>query len=139
MVSGELIPVRRSPDALVGALVRMLKTAAPLQQDLPNSVAPSASVNDEVWNHGIQHNKVKEVGTEKIDTVSGSMVTASGLSKSRTTTVALEELKRYKEMKELLLRRRGSQSLDVDLARIGDGEENVVLAENFASEGSSAI
>lgn len=139
MVSGELIPVRRSPDARLGALVRMLKTAAPLRQDLLNSVAPSPSLKDGVWKHGIQHNKVKDAGMEKFDIASGSMITASGLSRSRTAAGALEELKRYKELKELLLRQSGCQSLDVDLANIGEGEANVEQAENFASEGSSKI
>jgi len=133
LVSGQLIPVRRSPDAAVGALVRMLKTAAPLRQDLPNSVTYSQAVKQEVWNQGIPHYKDKEVGVEESGCVSGSMITASGLFKSRTAVDALEELKSYKKTKELLLRQGSPQSLDVAQA------EDVEQAENFASEGSSEI
>jgi len=128
LVSGQLIPVRRSPDAAVGALVRMFKTAAPLRQNLPNPVTYSQAVKQEAWNQGIPYYKDQEVGVEETGSVSGSMITASGLFKSRTAADALEELKSYKEMKELLLRQHGPQSLDVVQA------ENVEQAENFSSE-----
>lgn len=108
MVSGEHVPIRGSPDAVVGALVHILKTAAPLQQDLQNSVTSSHAVNEEAWNQRIHH-----AGDVKVDTASGSMITASGFFKSRTAADALEELRRYKEIKELLLKQDGSVSLDV--------------------------
>ncbi|EHA8588470.1 putative Autophagy-related protein 13b [Cocos nucifera] len=55
-----VVPVQRSPDAAVGALVQMLKTAPPLQQDLSNSIRSSQVFRGEFWNLRIQHNESME-------------------------------------------------------------------------------
>ncbi|KAJ6822003.1 autophagy-related protein 13b-like isoform X1 [Iris pallida] len=113
--SGELIPVRRSPDAAVGALVRMLKTAAPLRQDFTNSAISSQANNKEAWRmKGTQEDKHKEAEVAEFEkTAPSSMSTAPRLSKSRTTADALEELRCYRKIKELILSKHGSQQLDI--------------------------
>ncbi|KAL2550886.1 Autophagy-related protein 13 [Forsythia ovata] len=69
---------KRSQDAAVGVLVHMLRTAPPLRQN--SSCYTSSKTEVE-----------REVGT------------ASEFFKPRNTTDALEELKAYKEMKDLLI------------------------------------
>lgn len=77
--------VRQSQDAAVGVLVQMLRTAPPLRQDQSYSSQSSRSeFNDEV--------------------------SASGFF-SRKTSDALEELRSYREMKDLLLSQSGTQLL----------------------------
>ena len=77
----------KSQDAAVGALVHMLRTAAPLRQDQSYSSQSSRSeVNGEVGN--------------------------SSFFTSRKTSDALEELKTYREMKENLLSQSRVQLLD---------------------------
>lgn len=109
--SRDLVPVQRSPDAVVGSLVLMLKTAPPLRQDLSRSVRSSRVFRDESWNMKIQHNKAMEAEQSE-SPASSPGITASGLFKPRTKADALEELRMYKEIKELLLEQGGSQSLD---------------------------
>lgn len=76
---------RKSQDAAVGVLVRMLRTAPPLRQD------PSYS------SHSLRTDFEGGVGT------------ASGFFMPRRTADALEELKSYKDMKDLLLSKSGTQ------------------------------
>lgn len=76
----------RSRDAAVGILVDMLQTASPLGQD--SSCYGSHSVKTE-----------QERG----------IATASGFFMPRKTTDALEELRRYRELKDLLLSRSGTR------------------------------
>ncbi|XP_008784140.2 autophagy-related protein 13b-like isoform X1 [Phoenix dactylifera] len=107
-----LVPVQRSPDAAVGALVQMLKTAPPLRQDLSKSVRSSQVFRGDFWNPRLQHNECMEAEVERSESpASNSGITASGLFKPRTTADALEELRIYKEMKEWLLKKGGSKSL----------------------------
>ncbi|XP_010912404.1 autophagy-related protein 13b [Elaeis guineensis] len=107
-----LVPVQRSPDAAVGALVQMLKTAPPLQQDLSNSIRSSQVFRGDFRNLRIRHNESMEAEVAKSESpASNSEITASGPSKPRTTADGLEELRIYKEMKELLLKQGGSKSL----------------------------
>ncbi|TYI85950.1 hypothetical protein E1A91_D04G033400v1, partial [Gossypium mustelinum] len=93
---------RKSQDAAVGALVRMLKEAPPLRQDIPSSINFSEASRPEMWNNNIQEkNQNTEAVTVEHDV--SSIITSSRLVASMTTADALEELRSYKEMKNLLL------------------------------------
>lgn len=82
---------KKSQDAAVGALVSMLKKAPPLRQDVSESSKPETC-----WNN----NNKPEQGQE----IAVASITASGVAlASKTTADALEELKSYKEMKNVLL------------------------------------
>ncbi|KAK4795198.1 hypothetical protein SAY86_013192 [Trapa natans] len=70
----------KSQDAAVGVLVQVLRTAPPLRQDLSCYTSHSVRTEQE-----------------------GGITTTSGFFLPRKTTDALEELKSYKEMKDLLL------------------------------------
>ncbi|KAG7577774.1 Autophagy-related protein 13 N-terminal [Arabidopsis thaliana x Arabidopsis arenosa] len=84
---------KKSQDAAVGALVRMLKKAPPLRQDVSESSIPEIC-----WNN---NNSNKPAGAHEIAVAS---ITASGITlASKTTADALEELRSYKEMKNHLL------------------------------------
>ncbi|CAG7869661.1 unnamed protein product, partial [Brassica rapa] len=72
---------RKSQDAAVGVLVQMLKTAPPLRQDLSAYMASMS-------------------GVQREGSVSG---TESEFSMARSTSNALEELRNYKQLKDLLL------------------------------------
>ncbi|KAJ6834415.1 autophagy-related protein 13b-like isoform X1 [Iris pallida] len=109
--SGDLIPVSRLSVSAVGALVRMLKTAAPLRQDFTNLVSSSQANKEEAWTmKGMQHNKEDDV-------MKSAQSTAPGLFVSRMTSDALEELRCYREVKESILHKRGSQQFDMGQAR----------------------
>lgn len=77
---------RKSQDAAVGALVRMLRTAPPLRQDSSFYSSHSQSIQQE-----------------------GDFGTATGFFMPRKAADALEELKSYQEMKDLLLSKSGNQ------------------------------
>lgn len=77
----------KSHDAAVGVLVRMLRTAPPLRQD--SSCYSSHSM--------------------RIESEEGVAATASGFFVPRRTADALEELKSYREMKDLLLSKSGNR------------------------------
>ncbi|KAG4203216.1 hypothetical protein ERO13_A05G387800v2 [Gossypium hirsutum] len=97
-----LLMNRKSQDAAVGALVRMLKKAPPLRQDIPSSINFSEASRPEMWNNNIQEqNQNTEAVTVEHD--ASSIITSSRLVASMTTADALEELWSYKEMKNLLL------------------------------------
>ncbi|GKU95127.1 hypothetical protein SLEP1_g8527 [Rubroshorea leprosula] len=94
---GALFPVRKSQDAAVGDLVRMLKKAPPLHQDF-SSTSSSAS-RPELWRNSIQEpDKISEAMT--LTHAASPSIPSSRL---KTTADALEELRGYKEMKNLLL------------------------------------
>lgn len=76
----------KSQDAAVGILIHMLKTARPLRQDHSYSSQSSTSELN------------REVGTSSFF--------------SRRTSDALEELRSYKEIKEILLSRSGTELLE---------------------------
>lgn len=76
---------RKSQDAAVGVLVHMLKTAPPLRQDSSTYMASMSGVQRE--------------GSVSVS-VSG---TESEFSMARSTSDALEELRNYKQLKDLLL------------------------------------
>lgn len=77
---------RKSHDAAVGVLVHMLRTAPPLRQDSSCYSSHSMKIEPE-----------------------GGMATASGFFMPRKTEDALEELRSYREMKDLLLSKSGAR------------------------------
>ncbi|PHU23353.1 hypothetical protein BC332_08460 [Capsicum chinense] len=79
---------RKSQDAAVGELVHMLRTAPPLQQD--SSCYTSHSIKTEP---------------------KGELSSASGFFVSRKASDALEELKTYKDLKDLLLSKSTTRSV----------------------------
>lgn len=83
---------RKSQDAAVGVLVHMLKTAPPLRQDSSTYMASMSGVQRE--------------GSVSVS-VSG---TESEFSMARSTSDALEELRNYKQLKDLLLAKSKSGS-----------------------------
>lgn len=86
--STSLPMVKKSQDAAVGVLVHMLRTAPPLRQD--PSCYSSHSLKAEL---------------------DGGLATASGFFMPRKTTDALEELRSYREMRDLLLSKSGTRIL----------------------------
>lgn len=77
---------KKSQDAAVGVLVHMLRTAPPLRQD--SSCYSSHSLKTEP---------------------EGGMATASGFFMPRKTVDALDELRSFREMKDLLLSKSGAR------------------------------
>lgn len=94
--SGPFTP-RKSQDAAVGALVQMLKKAPPLQQDLNRSQSVSKPLMPGTSSNQIHH------PPPVIEDASSNM-SSSRVSGIKTTSDALEELKVYMDMKQLLLR-----------------------------------
>ncbi|XP_019431505.1 PREDICTED: autophagy-related protein 13a-like isoform X2 [Lupinus angustifolius] len=93
-ITSTSLPIgKKSQDAAVGVLVHMLRTAPPLRQD--SSCYSSYSMKTE-------HE--------------GGIVTASGLFLPRKAADALEELRSYKEMRDLLLSNSGNRILNKDEA-----------------------
>lgn len=83
--------MRKSQDAAVGALVHMLRTAPPLRQD-PSSCASGFEKSE-------------------IESIVGA---GSGFFLPRKTSDALEELKAYRDMKELLLSKSATRIVSKD-------------------------
>ena len=75
---------RKSQDAAVGVLVHMLRTAPPLRQDSSCYSSDAVRADPE-----------------------GGLTTASGFFMPRKAADALEELRSYREMKDLLLSKSG--------------------------------
>ncbi|RVW29253.1 Autophagy-related protein 13b [Vitis vinifera] len=100
---GGVLRVPKSQGAEVGALVLMLKTAAPLCQDLSSSTNFSQAPRSETWNNSIQPpDQISEAPA--VQDATSSRVASSGLVFSKTTADALEELKGYKDMKNVLIK-----------------------------------
>lgn len=88
-VSSQVISIaKKSHDAAVGALVHMFRTAPPLRQD--SSCYSSMS---------FKHELKQEAGS------------SSAFSLPRKTSDALEELRAYKDMKDLLLTKSATVSV----------------------------
>lgn len=85
---------KKSQDAAVGVLVHMLRTAPPLRED--SSCYSSHSLKPAELDRGV--------------------ATASGFFMPRKTADALEELRSYKEMRDLLLSKSGNRILNKDEA-----------------------
>ncbi|CAB4283656.1 unnamed protein product [Prunus armeniaca] len=95
--------MKKSQDAAVGALVQMFRKAPPLRQDNSNSVKFSQACRPEIWSNSSQEPHQPSKGQASIQRDDSSSVISSGHVTSKTTTVALEELQSYREMKNLLL------------------------------------
>ncbi|KAL4020373.1 hypothetical protein IC575_019146 [Cucumis melo] len=106
---GGFFPLRKSQDAAVGALVRMLQKAPPLRQDFTNSTADLGQPpTPDSPSRNIQlGNQISESLASKSRYAPSSSIAASGLFVPKTTADALEELQSYREMKNLLLRQAG--------------------------------
>ncbi|KAL5075249.1 hypothetical protein RYX36_014233 [Vicia faba] len=99
--AGRFLPIRKSQGAVVGALVNMLKKAAPLHQDFSSTCENISRPETQ------KSNKVQ--GPNQIpDTLSAPSIMSSGNRK--TTNDALEEFRSYREMKNMLLKPRGGNS-----------------------------
>lgn len=86
-ITSTSLPIgRKSQDAAVGVLVHMLRTAPPLRQDSSCYSSPSLKTEFEE-----------------------GVATASGFFLPRKAADALEELKSYREMRDLLLSRSGNR------------------------------
>ncbi|KAG6721612.1 hypothetical protein I3842_03G120200 [Carya illinoinensis] len=96
---GGLFPIRKSQDAAVGALVRMLKKAPPLRQESSSSVNVPQAAGPDIWSNSLdEHNQA-------VQHAASASITSSGLVTLKTTADALEELQGYREeMKNLLLK-----------------------------------
>ncbi|GMI68614.1 autophagy 13B [Hibiscus trionum] len=100
----------KSQDAAVGALVRMLKKAPPLCQD-----NFSEASRPEMWSNSIQkQSQVSETVTGQ--PAAASSTASSRLVASKTTADALEELRGYKVMKNMLLGEGGKAYTSADFA-----------------------
>jgi len=97
----------RSPDAAIGSLMRILKNAPGLRERL--LTAPGAPVPQEP--SSLQRVMTEEHGRG----ASSSAVVPSSLMRSRTPADALEELNRYKEIRELILNRGKGNPCDTKL------------------------
>ncbi|XVE86588.1 hypothetical protein DITRI_Ditri18aG0045400 [Diplodiscus trichospermus] len=99
----QLFMNRNSQDAAVGALVNMLKKAPPLRQDNSSTISFSEASRPEMWSNSIQEqNQTSEVVSVERAAASSS-IASSRFVGAKTTADALEELRGYKEMKNLLL------------------------------------
>ncbi|KAL0379181.1 UNVERIFIED_CONTAM: Autophagy-related protein 13b [Sesamum radiatum] len=94
---GGSFPVKRSQDAAVGALVHMLKKAPPLRQDI--SVTTQLLQGSKLQTLRSCMQDANETSEER----TSSNLASSALIASKTTADALEELRGYREMKDLLL------------------------------------
>ncbi|MBA0771474.1 hypothetical protein Gotri_006984, partial [Gossypium trilobum] len=91
---------RKSQDAAVGALVRMLKKAPPLRQNV--SLNFSEASRPEILSNSIpKQSQISEAVT--VEHAAAPNIASFRLVASKTTTDALEELRGYKVMKNLLL------------------------------------
>ncbi|XP_052879084.1 autophagy-related protein 13b-like [Gossypium arboreum] len=96
----ELFMNRKSPDAAVGALVRMLEKAPPLRQNV--SLNFSEASRPEILSNSIpKQSQISEAVT--VEHAAAPIIASFRLVSSKTTTDALEELRGYKVMKNLLL------------------------------------
>lgn len=93
--AGRFLPIRKSQGAAVGALVNMLKKAAPLHQDF-SATCDNPSTR--------KSNNVQEPN-QILNIPSPVSIMSSGNRK--TTNDALEEFHSYREMKNMLLKPHG--------------------------------
>lgn len=84
----------------------MLKKAPPLHQDSSNLATASQASRSETWSNSFhEHCQTPKAISAQDGT---SSVASSALLASKTTTDALEELKVYREMRNLLLSQGGT-------------------------------
>ncbi|KAG7027131.1 Autophagy-related protein 13b, partial [Cucurbita argyrosperma subsp. argyrosperma] len=104
-------PIRKSQDAAVGALVRMLQKAPPLRQDFTNS---SPNLSRPPTRGSSSSRNIQQQGTQICETIApskGRYAASSSITASKTTADALEELESYREMKNLLLKQGGKSPI----------------------------
>ncbi|XP_074574464.1 LOW QUALITY PROTEIN: autophagy-related protein 13b-like [Curcuma longa] len=99
--TGDLAPVQRPSNAAVGALIVMLKGARPLREDSPNSLKSLRCSEVPSGNPGVQPDKECTPHVEQPSCHAVSLTTT--LLKPKTAKDALEELRRYKEVKESII------------------------------------
>lgn len=97
-----LFPVKKSQHAAIGALVHMLKKAPPLSSSSINLLQASML---ETWSSKRIHEPNQISGYVIAQPTSPWGLMPSGPVMSKTTTDALEELRGYKVMKDVLLSR----------------------------------
>lgn len=81
----------------------MLKKAPPLQQEVSDSVSLSQDCRPEIWSDIKQEANLSSERPAPGHPAHSSSVISSGLVTSKTTADALEELRGYRDMKNLLL------------------------------------
>ncbi|XP_058786555.1 autophagy-related protein 13b-like [Vicia villosa] len=94
--AGRFLPIRKSQGAAVGALVSMLKKAAPLHQDFS---ATCDNTSTRKSNNVQEPNQIPNIP---------SPVSIMSSGNRKTTNDALEEFHSYREMKNMLLKPHGS-------------------------------
>lgn len=100
---GGLLLVRKSQDAAVGALVQMLKKAPPLRQDVSSTAdLLQDSKLKTPTNFNQDSNEISENSNKLLYT--STNLASSGLISSKTTSDALDELRGYRELKDMLLK-----------------------------------
>ncbi|XP_075493676.1 LOW QUALITY PROTEIN: autophagy-related protein 13b-like [Primulina tabacum] len=100
---GGLLLARKSQDAAVGALVHMLKKAPPLRQDVSfTAELLHDSKLKTPTNCNQDSNKISE--KSNILQYASTNLASSGLISSKTTSDALDELRGYRELKDMLLK-----------------------------------
>ncbi|KAJ6951419.1 autophagy-related protein 13b-like [Populus alba x Populus x berolinensis] len=103
---GGLFPIKKSQDAAVGAPVHTLKKPPPLCKDLSGSAGLPPDSRSKMWSCNLQeYNPISVAPAGQQAAASG--VASSGLIASKTAADALEELKRYEEIKDSLLSQAG--------------------------------
>lgn len=102
--AGKFLPIRKSQDAAVGALVHMLKKAAPLHQDFSTSEHLSPGTRPET----LSNNSIQEPN-QVVDGLNQASIMST--MNRKTTADALEEFYSYREMKNLLLMRGSKQQI----------------------------
>ncbi|GFP95422.1 autophagy-related protein 13 [Phtheirospermum japonicum] len=103
---GEVFPAKKSQDAAVGALVCMLKKAPPLRQDISVTTQYLQGSKLQALRNYMQN--ANEISNSEEQTIGVQPSTSlnlasSGLIASKTTADALDELRGYRELKDLLL------------------------------------
>ncbi|KAL0909773.1 hypothetical protein M5K25_020670 [Dendrobium thyrsiflorum] len=125
------MPIRRSPDAAVGELVWMLRSAPPLRLNNSNPLRSKQVFKDEVSSQKNLQGKIvstKEDDLNKVDSTLCLDITASDLFKSRTAADAFKELQTYKNIRELILKHGGSGWRDFEyIAKSYSGDPSKVV------------
>ncbi|KAG6737316.1 hypothetical protein POTOM_058832 [Populus tomentosa] len=103
---GGLFPIKKSQDAADGALVHSLKKPPPLCKDLSGSAGLPPDSRSKTWSCNLQEYSPISVAPAG-QQAAASGVASSGLIASKTAADALEELKRYEELKDSLLSQAG--------------------------------
>ncbi|KAK3019368.1 hypothetical protein RJ639_003948 [Escallonia herrerae] len=126
---GGSFPVRKSQDAAVGDLVLMLKKAPPLRQDLSESRNLLQSSKPQMLkNRTPEPTQLSDEQGFHQAAASRTSVASSGILASRTTADAIEELRGYKDMKDLLRQGGTSQT-----------QASLVSAKEFSGGGRAAF